>query len=63
MNEAIQRFVDGLAAEPAVRGIILLGSHPAAMREAAATRTGRVAGPRVGTSIRTALATAFLIGP
>src|SRR6476646_8303894 len=27
MNEAIQRFVDELAADPAVRGIILFGSH------------------------------------
>ena len=27
MNEAIQRFVDELAADPAVRGVILFGSH------------------------------------
>lgn len=27
MNEAIQRFVDELAADPAVLGIILFGSH------------------------------------
>src|SRR3954453_11804696 len=27
MNEAIQRFVDELAADPAVRGIILFGSQ------------------------------------
>src|SRR4051812_12160407 len=27
MNEAIQRFVDELATDPAVRGIILFGSH------------------------------------
>lgn len=27
VNEAIQRFVDELAADPAVRGIILFGSH------------------------------------
>src|SRR3954447_14817425 len=27
MNEAIQRFVDELAGDPAVRGIILFGSH------------------------------------
>src|SRR3954453_2921752 len=27
MNEAIQRFVDELTADPAVRGIILFGSH------------------------------------
>src|SRR5947209_12641510 len=27
MNEAIHRFVDELAADPAVRGIILFGSH------------------------------------
>src|SRR3954471_5636554 len=27
MNEAIQRFVDELAADPTVRGVILFGSH------------------------------------
>src|SRR3954452_5087974 len=27
MNEAIQRFVDELGADPAVRGVILFGSH------------------------------------
>src|SRR3954464_7780582 len=27
MNDAIQRFVDELAADPAVRGVILFGSH------------------------------------
>ena len=27
MNEAIRRFVDELAADPAVRGVILFGSH------------------------------------
>ena len=27
MNEAIQRYVDELAADPAVRGVILFGSH------------------------------------
>jgi predicted nucleotidyltransferase len=39
MNEAIQRFVDELAADPAVRGIILFGSHARAMREPTATWT------------------------
>ena len=27
MNEVIQRFIDELAADPAVRGIVLIGSH------------------------------------
>ena len=39
MNEAIQRFVDELAADPEVRGVILFGSMRAAMRDPIATRT------------------------
>jgi predicted nucleotidyltransferase len=39
MNEAIQRFVDELAADPTVRGIILFGSHARGTREPTATRT------------------------
>ena len=39
MNEAIQRFVDELAADPAVRGSSCSALMPAAMRDPTATQT------------------------